>query len=122
MIGMLSLKRGHHPIDTHDQRIRGEARRPVAVINGGGGAVLGVPRLGFFRRARHVGRDGHDRLLFGRFGYGAHPLGYAANGVTVERDIDEGVHQRGNLIKGEIDRERRDRLSQSRGEPFGPER
>ena len=48
-------------------------------------------------------------------------LRHPADGVAVEREVDQGVHERRNLIKGEMHGKRRDRLSQGRGEPFRPD-
>ena len=57
----------------------------------------------------------------GRFRNAPDALRHPADGVAVEREVDQGVHERRNLIKGEMHGKRRDRLSQGRGEPFRPE-
>ena len=80
---------------------------------------LKLARMEFLPSGRPVGRDGD---LFDRFGHASHAFGDPADGVTIQRQIDEGVDPRGNLVKRESDGKRRDRLRERGGKPFRSQR
>lgn len=91
-------KRGHRPVDAHDQRIPSGALGKIASTIGCRSG-LGAVGLQFLPFGRPVGRDGD---LFDRFGHASHAFGDPAGGVTIKRQIDEGVYQGGIWSNGRL--------------------